>query len=148
MWEWCCKFSYNDRACSCCFMHTITALMRLPFFKKFSNFVHFYPNFQVFCSFLPIFWKIARMPFFSRIGPKWFSDKLFIPELSFRAIYTFSQSSNQCWIIVWAFLFPISFKTSEASVLQDASFVKIMPRSSKMFTDSDVDSSADNVILK
>ena len=29
----------------------------LPFFKKFSNFVHFCPNFQIFCPFLPFFLK-------------------------------------------------------------------------------------------
>ena len=36
--------STNDRAYSSCFMHRMTAHMRLFFFKKFSNFVHFCPN--------------------------------------------------------------------------------------------------------
>ena len=40
---------------SSCFMHGIVACMRLPFFKIFSNFVHFCPNFQIFWPFLPIF---------------------------------------------------------------------------------------------
>ena len=47
----------------------IIARNHLPFFKMFSNFVHFCPNFQIFCLFLPFFWKIARMPLLSRISP-------------------------------------------------------------------------------
>ena len=60
------------RAYSSCFMHAIVACMRLPFFKLLSNFVHFCPNFQIFCpfhSFLPFFWKITLMSLLSRIGP-------------------------------------------------------------------------------
>ena len=37
------------------------AYNHLPFLKIFSNFVNFYPNFQVFCSFLFLFF----LPFFS-----------------------------------------------------------------------------------
>ena len=51
------------------FMRAIVARMRLPFFKKNSNFVHFCPNFQIFClfsPFLPFLWKTL----FSRIGPE------------------------------------------------------------------------------
>ena len=33
----------------------IVAHMRLPFFEIFSNFVQFWPNFQIFCPFLPFF---------------------------------------------------------------------------------------------
>ena len=29
-------------------------------FKIFSHFVHFWPNFQIFCLFLPFFWKITH----------------------------------------------------------------------------------------
>ena len=35
--------------------------LRLPFFKIFSNFVHFCPNFRIFCPFLPFVWNIACM---------------------------------------------------------------------------------------
>ena len=41
---------------------------RLPFFKIFSNFVHFCPNFQIFCAFLsfiyPFMKKSCAFPFF------------------------------------------------------------------------------------
>ena len=60
---------FTSRAYSSCFMHAIVARLRLAFFKVFLNFVHFCPNFQIFCPFLPFFWKIARMPLLSRIGP-------------------------------------------------------------------------------
>ena len=54
-------------------MHAIVVHMRLPFFKIFSYFVGFCPNFQIFCPFLLFFllcfWKIAHMPLLSRIGP-------------------------------------------------------------------------------
>lgn len=52
-----------------CFMHAIIASMRLPFFKILSNFLHFCQNFQTFSPFWPFFWKIARLPLSSRIGP-------------------------------------------------------------------------------
>ena len=55
------------RAYSSCFMHVIVACMRLPFFKIFSNFVHFCPNFQIFCSFFTFFLKNC-MHALSRIG--------------------------------------------------------------------------------
>ena len=49
----------------------------MPLSKLFSNFVHFWPNFQVFCPFLdffspilPIFWKFARIPLLSGIDPQ------------------------------------------------------------------------------
>ena len=38
-------------------------------FKNMSNFVNFCPNFQIVRPFLPFFWKVARMPLFSKIGP-------------------------------------------------------------------------------
>ena len=44
-------------------LHAITAHNHLPFFKIFSNFVHFCPNFQIFSLFsnisLLFFWKIT-----------------------------------------------------------------------------------------
>ena len=43
------------RAYSSCFIHAIVARMRLPFFKIFSNFVHFCLNFQIFYPFCPFF---------------------------------------------------------------------------------------------
>ena len=46
------KSKSHDRAYPRCFMHAIVARMRLPFFKIFSNFVHFCPNFQIFFFFL------------------------------------------------------------------------------------------------
>ena len=69
------KLKSHDRAYPSCFMHAIVARMRLPFFKIFSNFVHFCSNFQIFYPFFafffffPFFWKIAHMPLLSRIGP-------------------------------------------------------------------------------
>ena len=42
---------YMIRVYSNCFMHAIVACMRLPFFKIFSNCVHFCPNLQKFSSF-------------------------------------------------------------------------------------------------
>ena len=62
------QYLYPTKAYSSCFMHAIVACMRLPFFKMFSNFLHFRPNYQIFCPFLPFFWKIACMPLLSRIG--------------------------------------------------------------------------------
>ena len=56
------------RANSSCFMHAIVVCMGQSFFKIFSNFVYIFPNFQVFCPFFTLFWKIACMPFLSRIG--------------------------------------------------------------------------------
>ena len=57
-------------------LRAIIARSHLLFFKIFSNFVYFWPNFHIFCPFLPFFnifllffWKIARMPLLSRIGP-------------------------------------------------------------------------------
>ena len=45
------------RTYSSCFMCAILAHMRLPFFKIFSNVVHFCQNFQTFCPFFPLFLK-------------------------------------------------------------------------------------------
>ena len=59
------------RAYSSYFMHAIVTRVRLPFFKLFSNFVHFPPNFQIFCpflSFLALFLKNCMQPLLSRIG--------------------------------------------------------------------------------
>ena len=50
-------------------MRAIIARNHLLIFKLFSNFVHFCPNFQIFCPFLPFFGIITRMPLLSRIGP-------------------------------------------------------------------------------
>ena len=71
-----------DRTYSSCFMRAIIARMRLPFFKIFSNFVHFCQNFILpfFCPFLRFFWKIARMPFLSRIGPATNQDEESLTE--------------------------------------------------------------------
>ena len=41
------------RVYSSCLMHTIVARVRLPFFKIFSNFLHFCPSFQMICPFVP-----------------------------------------------------------------------------------------------
>ena len=59
----------DTRTYSSCFMHGIVTCTRLPFFKIFSFFIHFCPNFQIFCPFLPFFWIIARMPLLSNIDP-------------------------------------------------------------------------------
>ena len=55
-----CEIWCSFRAYSSCSMHAIVACMGLPFFKVFSNFVHFCPKFQIFCPFFPFF-----TPFFS-----------------------------------------------------------------------------------
>ena len=57
-------------------LRTIIARNGLPFLKIFSNFVHFCPNFQIFCPFLPFFWKIARIPILSRIDSEYLTDLL------------------------------------------------------------------------
>ena len=63
------------------------------FFKIFSNFTHFCPNFQIFCPPLliltclchccPFFWKIACMPLLSKIGPDHHGINLFYLSLIF-----------------------------------------------------------------
>ena len=67
-----CEIWCSFRAYSSCSMHAIVARMGLPFFKVFSNFVHFCPKFQIFCPFFPFFtlffWKISRIPLLSRTG--------------------------------------------------------------------------------
>ena len=44
-----------DRAHYGNLLRVIIARSHLPFFKIFSNFVHFCPNFQIFCPFLTFF---------------------------------------------------------------------------------------------
>ena len=74
------KWLFAARAFSSSLLRVIIAHNHLPFFKIFWNFVHFCPNFQIFCScllvfnnflpfFCPFFWKFACMPLVSRIGP-------------------------------------------------------------------------------
>ena len=46
-----------NRAYSSSLLRAIIACNHLPFFKIFSNFVHFCPNFQIFCPFLALFLK-------------------------------------------------------------------------------------------
>ena len=62
-----------NRAFSSSLLCTIITRNHLPFFKILSNFVQFWPNFQIFCSFLPFFplffWENTCMPSLSRIGP-------------------------------------------------------------------------------
>ena len=41
-----------SRACSISLLRAIITRNHLPFFKTFSNFVHFCPNLQTFCPFL------------------------------------------------------------------------------------------------
>ena len=67
---------YICRAFPSSLLCVILASNYLPFFKIFSNFVHFCSNFQIFCPFLtlfppflPFFWKITCMPLLSKIGP-------------------------------------------------------------------------------
>ena len=50
-------FENNYRAYSNSLLHVIIAHNHLPFFKIFSNFIHFSPNFQIFCPFFVIFLK-------------------------------------------------------------------------------------------
>ena len=68
------NFPWTGRVFPSNLLCAIMARNHLPFFKLFSSFVHFCPNFQIFCSFLPFFflsffWKIACIPLLSRIGP-------------------------------------------------------------------------------
>ena len=67
---------YICRAFPSSLLCVILASNYLPFFKIFSNFVHFCSNFQIFCPFLtlfppflPFFWKITCMPLLSKTGP-------------------------------------------------------------------------------
>ena len=125
-------------------MHAIVACMRLPFFKIFSNFAHFWPNFQIFCPFsppppffffLPFFWKISCMPFHSRIGPVyslWMCHYLFLIQKALKRFVwywfqTFSQTLKYGWlasniidtkyflIFVWFLPFPF-FSNSSISI--------------------------------
>ena len=75
-------------------LHAIIAHKHLPFFKIFSNFVHFCPNFQIFCPFLPFFWKILRMPLLSRIGPE---RSLFLPK---HQSFDFIKASRKHYLIL------------------------------------------------
>ena len=54
-------------------LHSIIVCNDLPFFKIFSNLVHFPQIFKYFALFqhffLPFFWKIAPIPLLFRIGP-------------------------------------------------------------------------------
>ena len=61
-----------------CLVHVIIAHNHVPFFKIFSNFVHFCPNFPIFCPFLHFFWKISRMPLLSRIDPAYCHMELYL----------------------------------------------------------------------
>ena len=45
----------SDRAFSSSLLRAIIVRNHLPFFKVFSNFVHFCPTFQIFCPFLTFF---------------------------------------------------------------------------------------------
>ena len=45
------KKTNGARAYSSSVLHEIIAPNHLPFFKIFSNFIHFFPNFQIFCPF-------------------------------------------------------------------------------------------------
>ena len=49
------KYRYKNRAFFSSLLHVIIACSHLPFFKIFSNFVRYCPNFQMFCPFLPFF---------------------------------------------------------------------------------------------
>ena len=61
----------GKRAFSSSLLRAIVACNHLPFFKIFSNLVHFYPNFQIFCRFLTFFafffLKITCLLLLSRI---------------------------------------------------------------------------------
>ena len=70
---------WHTRAFSSCFIHAMVVHMRQPFFKK--TFVHFHPNFQIFCQFLPFF--CPRMPLLSRIGPLHICKMIIYSEVFF-----------------------------------------------------------------
>ena len=65
---WSCRS--KSRTYSISLLCAIIARNHMPFFKIFSDFIHFCPNFQIFCLCLLFFWKIARMHLLSRIGPE------------------------------------------------------------------------------
>ena len=62
-------FIYPIQGYSSSLVRAIIARNHLPSLKIFSNFEHFCPNFQIFCPFLPFFWKKACILLLSRIGP-------------------------------------------------------------------------------
>ena len=88
-----------SRANSSCFMRAIVALMRLPFFKIFWSFVHFCQNFQIFCPFLPFFWKIAPMPLLSRIGPGSSDLNSSMNKNFLQLLKLFLKAYNKFWIL-------------------------------------------------
>ena len=81
---------WQCRAYSSCFMRAVVKCMRLPFSKIFSNFVHFCPNFQIFCPFLPFLWKITHIPLLSRIGPAMTNNRMMVIQIKFHI-------SNRHW---------------------------------------------------
>ena len=70
---------HHCRAFSSSLLHAIISHNHLPFFKIFSNFVHFCWNFRILYSFMPLLtfvypvlsfsWKILCMSLLSRKGP-------------------------------------------------------------------------------
>ena len=117
----CRTWAYSNRL-----MHAIVARIKLPFFKIFSNFVHFCPNFQISCLFLPFFWKLACMPFLPKIGPdnKWFYWNLSFYEKKNRHGWRLNIWSiaflNQCelWIFInWYSIFANPAIRSVKSIL-------------------------------
>ena len=58
----------GKRAFSSSLLSAIVARNYLPFFKIFSNLVHFCLDFQTFCHFLTFVWKITCMPLLYRIA--------------------------------------------------------------------------------
>ena len=87
------------RANSSCFMCAIVACMRLPFFKIFWSFVHFCQYFQIFCPFLPFFWKIAPMPLLSRIGPGRSDLNSSMNKNFLQLLKLFLKAYNKFWIL-------------------------------------------------
>ena len=89
------------RAFSNSLFRAIITHNHMPFFKIFYNFVHFCPNFQIFCPFWPFlnifllfFCKIACAPLLCRIGP---DPSFCFSVLKFSLDWFISFSWNSAW---------------------------------------------------
>ena len=81
---------YYAKAFSRSLLHAIITHNHMPISKIFSNFVHFCPNFQIFCPFLPFLWKITHIPLLSRIGPAMTNNRMMVIQIKFHI-------SNRHW---------------------------------------------------
>ena len=118
---------FSEQTYSSSLLRAIIVRNPLPLFKIFSNFVHFFPNFQIFCPILIYFWPFLknRTHALSRIGPgevpKVTSWKLWFTRLLFQYLKWNSKDKNTiinscrwwkaCRIKKWCRFFLLKFLT-------------------------------------